>query len=208
MRLMERDFLIFKELDRWRFLLSRHIVAFCGFTGERACYRRLKVLLDSGYVDRQYLFYGFPALYTLTHKGKALTGANTHREKIRIEQVSHDVMVLDTVLYLMRHYNLPLSAFTSEKQLHQLDGFSNRMHRPDFLFEQDGKTICVEVELSQKSKSRFLKNLKDNFTRYDRQVWVLPAHEQRNKTLIQKSGFTDIEVTESEVIERERKRKG
>lgn len=206
MRLMERDFCVFKEIDRWRFLLSRHIQTFCGFSGERACHRRLKVLMEAGYIERQHLFYGLPSLYSLTHKGKVLIGTNQYNEKIRLEQVPHDVMVLDTAMYLVKQHGISLEAITTEKQLHQSDGFSIRMHRPDFVYTNENKTACVEVELSQKSKERFLKNLKDNFSRYDEQLWILPKRDKRNHLLIEKSGFTDIRIIESEVIEHNSKR--
>ena len=46
----------------------------------------------------------------------------------------------------------------TEKQLHSVDGFSNRKHRPDFTYSKDGKTFCVEVELSLKNKKRLEQN--------------------------------------------------
>jgi DNA-binding Lrp family transcriptional regulator len=200
MKLTERDYFIMQEISRWRFLLSRHICVFCGFTGERACNRRLKILIDHGYIKKQHLFYGMPALYTLTYKGKVLIGTNTKAENIRLEQVPHDVMALDTVVYLMQKRELSLHSFVSEKQLHQRDGFSNRKHRPDFIFTQNDKTYCVEIELSIKSKDRFLKNLKDNFSNYDGQIWIIPKSDKRTCALIRGSGYPNIEIMESEVI--------
>lgn len=54
-----------------------------------------------------------------------------------------------------------------------MDGFSQRKHRPDFLFTHEGKTACVEVELSLKDRNRFERIMKDNFINYDRQIWVV-----------------------------------
>lgn len=73
---------------------------------------------------------------------------------------------------------------TTEKELHSLDGFSNRQHKPDFIFKQNGELICVEVELSVKAKARLEKNLKDNFMKYEKQIWVTPNSATKiNKTL-------------------------
>jgi len=45
MNIVERDYMILRELDRWRFCLGRHIKMLTGFEGVRACDRRLKKLV-------------------------------------------------------------------------------------------------------------------------------------------------------------------
>ena len=48
LRIMERDKKIMREIDRWRVCLGRHIRALAGFTGQRACDRRLRELIEAG----------------------------------------------------------------------------------------------------------------------------------------------------------------
>ena len=48
MVLTERDVKIIKEIQHWRFLLSRQIKTLGGFNGQRACDRRLKKLIEAG----------------------------------------------------------------------------------------------------------------------------------------------------------------
>lgn len=178
MRITERDELILREADRFRACGSKHIRFLAGFSGQRATDRRLKILIDTGYMERKKYLYGVPYIYFLTSKGKALIQAGTRSEKIKIEQIIHDRTVLDTAIYFMQKENLSLQNITTEKQLHQLDGFGVRKHRPDFIFTKDELTYCVEVELTKKAKSRLLNIIKDNFMEYDTQIWIVPDFQK------------------------------
>lgn len=174
MRVTERDELIFREVDRWRACGSKHIRWLAGFSGQRATDRRLKILIDTGYMERKKYLYGVPYIYFLTAKGKSLIQARTRPEKIKVEQIIHDRTVLDTAIYFMQKENLSLQDITTEKQLHQLDGFGIRKHRPDFIFTKDELTHCVEVELTRKAKTRLMNIIKDNFMEYETQIWIVP----------------------------------
>lgn len=174
LRVTERDELILREIDRFRACGSRHIRFLASFSGQRATDRRLKILIDAGYLDRKKFLYGVPSVYFLTSKGKTLIQAGTRPERIKVEQIVHDMTVLDTAIYFMHKKGLSLQEITTEKQLHQLDGFGVRKHRPDFIFQKDNKTTCVEVELTLKAKNRLLKIIKDNYMEYDTQIWIVP----------------------------------
>jgi len=143
-----------------------------GFTGARACDRRLKALTDGGYLARKKYLYGLPYLYTVTHKGRILIGANKRENKIRLEQINHDVRVLDVLIYLINQYGFSLADMESERELHIKDGFGTRKHHPDFVFDHQGKKYAVEVELTLKAKTNLEKNVRDNYLNYDRQIWV------------------------------------
>jgi len=95
-------------------------------------------------------------------------------EKIRVEQIPHDIAVLDTAIYFHRVKGIPFEDMITEKQLHSLDGFGVRKHHPDFIFNREGKSYCVEVELSLKAKSRMEANIQANFMEYDHQIWIVP----------------------------------
>lgn len=177
MRVEERDKLILREVERWRVCGSRHIRFLTGFSGQRATDRRLKILIEAGYLERKKFLYGVPSIYFLTSKGKKLIQSNTRSEKVKIEQIVHDMTVLDTAIYFMHKENLSLNDITTEKQLHQSDGFGMRRHRPDFTYSKDNTVTCVEVELTQKSKSRLVNIIKDNFMEYDNQIWIVPESQ-------------------------------
>lgn len=173
-RVTERDELILREIDRWGVCSGRHIRFLAGFSGQRATDRRLRILIDSGYIERKKFLYGVPSIYFLTAKGKNLIQARARPNKIKVEQIVHDMTVLDTAIYFMHKKGLSLQEITTEKQLHQMDGFGTRKHRPDFVFCQNNFTFCVEVELTQKAKNRLLNIIKDNYIDYDTQIWIVP----------------------------------
>lgn len=170
-RIVDRDRLIIREIDRWRVCLGRHIKELAGFTGQRACDRRLRKLINAGYIKKKRILYGISAIYQATNKARLIVDVNPSG-LVRLEHIKHDITVTDTAIHFIRS-GVPLSAITTEKQLHMMDGFSQRKHRPDFLFTHEGKTACVEVELSLKDRNRFERIMKDNFINYDRQIWVV-----------------------------------
>lgn len=177
MRVEERDMLILREVERWRVCGSRHIKFLAGFTGQRATDRRLKILIEAEYLERKKYLYGVPSIYFVTPKGKKLIQSNVRPEKVKIEQIVHDMIVLDTAIYFMHKESLLLNDITTEKQLHQLDGFGMRKHRPDFIYTKNNETNCVEVEMTPKSKTRILNIIKDNFIDYDTQFWIVPESQ-------------------------------
>jgi len=173
-RLVERDYQIFREIERWRVVLGRHVVELAEFTGLKSCQRRLKKLKEAGYLERKRKILGVPGIYTLTSQARAVASLQMKSEKMRVEQIPHDIAVLDTAIYFHRVKSIPFGDMTTEKQLHSMDGFGVRKHRPDFIIKRNGKTYCVEVELSLKAKERMEKIIQDNFMDYDYQIWIVP----------------------------------
>lgn len=172
MDLTERDFSILKTAYRFKFCLGRHLLALGGFSGSRATDRRLRALVEAGYLTRKKYLYGIPYLYTLTHKGRMLLGVNKREDKIRVDKITHDIYVLDVVIFYMKKYSVSLMNIESEKELHIKDGFGTRKHQPDFVVTIEGKRYAVEIELSPKTKERLEKNIRDNYLAYDGQTWI------------------------------------
>jgi len=173
-RIVDRDVKILRELERWRVVLSRHIMVLVGFTGQRSCERRLKKLVDANYIERRKILYGVPNIYGVGKMGFVLLGKKNKVDKIRVEQIYHDIAVLDTAVYLHKVKGVAFEEMITEKQLHSLDGFGVRRHRPDFVISQNGKKYCVEVELALKAKARLEAIIQQNFMEYDHQIWVVP----------------------------------
>ena len=202
MKIVERDLYILRELFKWKFMLARQIKA-VAFEGQRACDRRLKLLRENEYINKKKYLYGVPSLYTLAHKGKILLGTSPRVEKIRIEQITHDIAVVDTAIYFSLKYDIKFKDIITEKQLHSADGFGTRKHQPDFVFKLGEKTYCVECELSLKAKNRLKKIIETNFMDYDCQIWVVPNSEYRIRKILSETMniYTSIEIVSIEEIQ-------
>ena len=178
MELTDRDLYILKLVHKFRFCLGKHIMLLAGFTGLRATDRRLKALIEAEYLTRKKYMYGVPYLYTLTHKGRILLGANKREDKIRIDRITHDIYVLEAVIFCILTLGITLADTLSEKELHIMDGYGARKHHPDFVIkidnEKNGKNeiLAVEVELNPKTKNRMEQNVRDNYMNFDKQIWI------------------------------------
>jgi len=199
-RLEERDLLILDLVHRFKFCLGRHIKVLANFTGARASDRRLKILVEVGYLQRKKYLYGIPYLYTLTHKGRILLSVNKREDRIRIERVTHDIYVLDCLIYFIEKFNILLTDIESEKELHIKDGFGTRKHQPDFIFIKEYKKIAVEVELNPKAKDRIENNIRDNYLNYDEQIWIVK--DNKIFSLIQKfqNDYSNIGIIRLEEV--------
>jgi len=193
---LERDREIIREIDRWRVCQGRHIRELVGFGGQRACDRRLRKLVQAGYIRREKILYGVAGIYGVTSKGAKLEGLGHARRKIRIEQIRHDIAVLDTAIYFNKVRGIAYSEIRTELELHRLDGFGVRKHRPDFVFKKDKKTTCVEIELALKSKNRFENIMGNNFMDYHKQIWIVPDIECKIAKTLQASKimYSNIEI--------------
>lgn len=173
-RLTERDIYIIKSIQKWRFLLSRQIRVLCGFTGQRACDRRLRKLIESGYIERKYMIVGLPRLYMVTRKAVQAFGLTYYTPNIRIEQVRHDTFVIDTAIYLI-HKGIDSASIITERELKHEAGFgSTNKHFPDFVYTKDNQSFCVEIELSAKKLTTLERNMKNNYKAFDFQLWFVP----------------------------------
>jgi len=202
-RLVDRDMQIFRETERWRVVLGRQIAELAGFTGIRACDQRLNKLIKAGYLERKKILYGVPSIYSLTHKAKILASLPMRSEKIRVEQIPHDIAVLDTAIYFHKVKSVPFEDMTTEKQLHGIDGFGVRKHRPDFIINRNGQTFCVEVELSLKAKARLEAIIQDNFMQYNHQIWIVPDKACKIYQILKdnQSQYTNISILELKEVQ-------
>ena len=204
-RVMERDKKIIKEIDRWAVLQGRHIKELVGFEGQRACDRRLRKLIEVGYIKRKKILYGVSGIYRNTNDAKKIiSGELAVNRKIRVEQIIHDIAVIDTAIYFNKEHGIKFDEMKTEIELHRQDGFGNRKHRPDFIFNKNDKTICVEIELNLKAKNRFEKNIRDNFENYDKQIWIVPSLDTKIARILEenKINYTDIEILELNKIQK------
>ncbi|MCL2106727.1 MAG: replication-relaxation family protein [Oscillospiraceae bacterium] len=200
LQIQERDLDILRLVHRFRFCLSRHIKVLCGFDGARAANRRLKMLVDAGYLERKKYLYGISEMYTLSHKGRILLGVNKREDKIRLDRITHDIYVLDSVVYFCLKYGISFAAVQSEKELHIQDGFCVRKHQPDFAVEIAWESIAVEVELNPKAKIRMGENIRENYLKYDKQIWITNNNKVFSLLGELKNEYSNIDVIRLEEV--------
>jgi len=203
---VDRDKKIIREIDRWKVCQGRHIRELAGFEGQRACDRRLRKLIEAGYIKRERVLYGVAGIYRNTIRAtRIVEGLPRGNRKIIVGQIMHDIAVVDTAIVMAGEYGIALERITTEIELHRLDGFGMRKHRPDFVFTADGgKKICVEVELTLKAKNRLLDIIKSNFLAYDTQIWIAPNLNSKIARTLEKSKleYPNIEILELSHIQK------
>lgn len=197
--LVDRDLKILRMIYYFRFCLSRHIMYLASFTGSRACDRRLKILVESGYLKRKKILYGIPYLYFLSSSGMRLIHVSPKEEVIRIDRIHHDITVLDCIPNLIKKYDFDIENMVTERQLHMEDGFGIRKHHPDLVFvkgNQKNETYAIEIELNLKGKSRLEQNIEQNYLNYEKQIWVVPLTQPKIWNILTESSnkYDNIEV--------------
>ena len=144
-RLTERDNKIIKEIERWRICQGRHIKELAGFGNQRTCDKRLQKLIGAEIITRKKILYGVAGIYSNTNKARNIAGIATGESKIKVEQIGHDIAVLDAAIYINKKFGIPFEAMITEKELHSLDGFGVRRHRPDFVIKHKVTQAVAEA---------------------------------------------------------------
>jgi DNA-binding transcriptional ArsR family regulator len=179
-RITGRDRLLLEFIAEHRLVLSNHVQALLGVSAQTAS-RRLRALEQAGLVDRETLFYRYPAHYRIRRRGLELIGSRLGVPK-RGLNVAHDVGVAWLWLAARRGAFGSLAAVVSERTMRSRDGAEAhasrvtgrsgqepfgvrlagrgprgrpRLHYPDLLLvDREGRRIAVELELSSKGRSR------------------------------------------------------
>lgn len=184
-----------KEIYRFRFLLSRHIKVLGDFSSQRTTDRRLRILEQNGYIERRKIAYGVPSIITLTCKGCSSIGVSKKKTNIKLNQLDHDILVLDILCHFLSTKQIQKNEIISEKEIYSLCGFGVNKHIPDFVIKNKENNIAIEIELSEKAINRLVKNIQSNFIEYDKQVWFVPKAskiEKNIKNIINQ--YSDIEI--------------
>ncbi len=140
--MVERDRVIVSEVARWRYCLGRQIRLLAGFSGQRATDRRLQKLAAEQFLVRKHILYGMPGLYFVTEKSINFFDLEVSQSSIRLDQIFHDVAVIDTAIYFIKCNNIESSEIKSEKELRHELGFNPRTHLPDFVYIKMAKALC------------------------------------------------------------------
>ncbi len=201
LKLVSRDLEILREVERWRFCLSRQIYDFTSFKSKSAFYRRLKLLVDHGYLTKKRYLYGLPAIYTVTIQAYKELAIPVKSNKVSVGVLEHELAVIDCYLYFKDKYKLESNAFQSERELR--NEFTSSKHYPDIVFKKEDNDYCIEVEFSLKSPNSLERNIKENYLNYEEQFWIIKKEHYRLNKLLEglKQSYPNIKIILWEQIE-------
>ena len=155
MKVQDRDLRLLRWINEVGFVESRHIAFFMAVS-LRTAEIRVKKLIDAGFLARSRIFHGMAGACHLTRSGVQLCGSELPAlRRINLGSYQHDLTVLDLSLELLKYRG---GHYSYERVLrHEVGKHSigDRGHLPDgVLSDANGKSIAIEVELSQKGRHR------------------------------------------------------
>ncbi|MBS5084072.1 MAG: hypothetical protein E7B11_07780 [Clostridiales bacterium] len=201
--LQNRDIQILQQVTKYRFLLSRQIKVLCGFSGQRSCDRRTKKLIDEGLLEKKHFLYGIPALYMATEKAKRHFDLRYITKNLRVEHIEHNILAIDTAIYLIEKCKIYNSDIISERQIKNDCGFGKPQHIPDLVYtDRVNKKCCVEIELNVKQFDKLKKNILQNYKTYDKQLWVVDTTKEKIVENLKKIQirYSDIIIQDMEEV--------
>ena len=142
-----------------------------------------------------------PALYFTTKLAQDFFNLEYITSDIRIDKIKHEVNVTNTAIYFINHMKILDDSLITERELKHEDGFCRQRHRPDFIYEKDNQTICIEVEMTEKARERLEKNVRENYLNFDTQYWIVGNEKIKNNIQKLESRYTNIEIIELETIQ-------
>ena len=137
-----------------------------------------------------------------TEKAKRKCDLMYITKSIRIEHIVHDVLVIDTAIYLMENRGVNDNEIISERQIKNSLGFGKQQHVPDLVFELNKNKYCVEIELNVKQYNKLKGNVLANYKDYDKQIWFIDTSK---KNLVEnlnkiKARYNNIEIVDIEKV--------
>lgn len=163
MRLTERDILLFKWINGHGFVTADQINRFLK-VAKTTGYRRIKKLVDHGYIQKEKILHGAGAVHYITKQAKAASGDDLSiLQNISLGGYVHDLSLVNLALDLSEKYEVN---FVPERRLRFWRGLGSvgvEGHIPDGVLEfNEKKKWAIELELSVKAASR-LKKIIDGY---------------------------------------------
>jgi hypothetical protein len=216
-QLVDRDVNILASINRFGFLFGRQIKLLMGFhVNGKASSRRIKKLVDGGYILRKYLLVGKPSILSLSKEGFELikikedgTKRKRYNKSISLSTIKHEYSVVDAMIYLADRESVKYEDFMTEHEIlinkgnsseHYLQKREDRVHLPDLVFKKaEHEEVCVEVELTVKDIDIFRKNVESNSERYFKQIWIVKKSHKKTRDRL--GAYGDVEIIDYEEID-------
>jgi hypothetical protein len=133
------------------------------FTGDSACWRRLRALERLGLILRRRTWWQGPQVVMTTPLGAQLAGADLPPARLNLPELEHSLALVDLSEQLLRDH--PGSAWITERELrrdairrHRQDGMDARpvrLRTPDGILVAGTRRIAVELDLTPKRTEQY-----------------------------------------------------
>lgn len=165
MRLTADDLVLIRWINKYKRVTADQAVVFLSVSKQNV-YRRLKRLVENGYLIHERIFHGKPGIYYPTYKGVSAAGDLMPPARVNLTDYEHDLIVVDIALHFEKKYGY----WKSERELRSdkgiSGGFGSKLHIPDGIIKVNDELIGIEVELTRKGKDRlrkiFMQHLRSN----------------------------------------------
>lgn len=181
--LTSRDIEVMRWLAEQYAARIDHVQALLG-CGERQCQRILARQRAHGLVTWRRVLADEVAWVTPTSLGMRLSDTGFRVWPPSVALLRHVAAVNDVRLHVERH--APEGVWTSERLLAQEMGTQG--HLPDAVFQLDGKSIAIEVELSRKSERRLKGILSRLSSEYDAILYYTSTGTRKQLSELAESG--------------------
>lgn len=174
-----RDLRLLRFIDKYRIASLKGASLACGFNSIQYTARRIKKLVEYGYIVQQSVYYGYSRFYSLTTKGLRAIGIVAKAYKPSYTTALHYMGVGDIAAYLANQYRLDaMQDMYCDKDFRHNETVIKQYqletsHKPDIIFDSGGQTYYVEYERSRKGKKKTMENILMNHLSGVRQIWVL-----------------------------------
>lgn len=151
----ERDAEVLRWINGFGFASVEQIRRFMGVC-ESGAYRRIRKLVEGGYLERDRILHGQAKIHRVTRKGTKISGdALPPLTDINFGTFRHDLVLVDLALTLEEQTG---GVFTPDRRIRHhegLIGVGQRGHVADgYLHIGEDEPIAIELELTVKSRGR------------------------------------------------------
>ena len=174
-----RELSILQEIYRWKVVDMESLHHFLEFPGkEKKLWQILYRLEKRSYLKTTPTFWNNRKVYYLDSLGLEILGMKNVNYHINLETITHDALVPMAVKSLLK-----LNSLNSYKTEYELVGDISIVPDAVLYGEKKGSTysVALEIELTQKSKSRFSEKL-NGYIRakaFHYVLYLFPSHKMR-----------------------------
>jgi hypothetical protein len=159
---MTRDHKIVRFIGRHGIVAMAHVMEELG-VGRTAAYRRVSACIEGGLVERLCVLRSEPNVLRATRAGLRYAGLGLPVAKASAGSIEHWLRCASMAQYLALEFGA--EEIVSERELalaEKVEGHpiasarlgEGRMHRPDLVAFDEGRTVAIEVELTPKAPRR------------------------------------------------------